>query len=336
MACRSRAVYGCGRVQPRTGRHWHGAKRDRRLSTGKRFANLVTSKLYKSLHGWLAATSAICPAALAGMITGKITLFNRHFDPFNLLLDKDSRTLFVLNPKVMTSFTRRMLRDGLRRFRNQEDPSKWRYPWLRNARQFPLHSMGTYMRLALGQGDLSAFSIVRNPYTRTFSAWRDKFYDPHIAGRGRASAYPRSMRDGELGAFRRFAARNGLEGGVTGTLVPFSTFLARIESQPDGHRNHHWDSQLKVIQSQHFDFERCFRVEDEKTTCFQTVFGRMGFDPQWIADRLEQPANPSGTTKAPLISERDLARIARLFGADFEAFGYSLTPPGTLEKYMID
>ena len=266
---------------------------------------------------------------------GNVALFNRHFDPFNLLLDTESRTLFVLNPKVMTSFTRRMLRDGLKTFRSQGDPSRGRYPWLGNARQFPLHSMGTYMRLALGQGDLSVFSIVRNPYTRTFSAWRDKFYDPHIAGRGRASAYPRSMRNGELRKFRRFADRNGLEGGRDGTLVPFSTFLAKIESQPDGHRNHHWDSQLKVIQSQHFVFERCFRMEDEKTTCFQTVFGRMGFDPRWISDRLDQPANPSSTTRVPLISEHDLTRIASLFRADFNAFGYALTPPASLEKYMI-
>lgn len=262
-------------------------------------------------------------------------MFNRHFDPFNLLVDKESRTLFVLNPKVMTSFTRKMLRDGLRTFRDQEDPSNGRYPWLGNARRFPLHSPRTYIRLALGQGDLSAFSIVRNPYTRTFSAWRDKFYDPHVAGGGRVSAYPRSMRNGELEVFRRFAARNGLEGRLNGTLVPFSTFLAKIESQSDGRRNHHWDSQLKVIQSQHFKFERCFRMEDEKTTCFQTVFGRMGFDPHWIADRLEQPANPSSTTGVPLISQNDLARIAKLFRADFEAFGYALTPPVSLEKYMI-
>jgi hypothetical protein len=76
-------------------------------------------------------------------------------------------------------------------------------------------------------------------------------------------------------------------------------------------------------------------MEDEKTICFQTVFGRMGFDPHWIADRLEQPANPSSTTGVPLISQNDLARIAKLFRADFEAFGYALMPPVSLEKYMI-
>ena len=261
-------------------------------------------------------------------------VFNRHFDPFNLIIDHGSKTLFVLNPKVMTSFARKMLVDGMQEFHQKSDLSDGRYRWLTNAKNFPVQPLRTYARLALGQGDFVAYSIVRNPFTRTFSAWRDKFFDPHVRGSGALSAYPPSMRKGELLTFRKFARVRGLEGKDPESLVPFSTFLKKIAAQREGHRNHHWDTQSSVIQFQHFEFSQCFRMEDQRKDCFETVFGRMGFDREWIATRMNRRANPSSTDSAKLISKNDIALIRQIFDVDFDNFGYSRDVPGALARYL--
>ncbi|MGJ8610827.1 MAG: sulfotransferase family 2 domain-containing protein [Octadecabacter sp.] len=261
-------------------------------------------------------------------------MFNRHFSPNSLLMEPENKTLFVLNPKVMTSFSKRLFRDGHAKFRSG-DPSGGRYRWLKRARHFPFQPVRNYIALNFSQSDLSVYTLVRNPYVRTFSAWRDKFYDPHVFGGGDTANYPRSMRDGVLMDFRRFARKQGLDGAEDRTLVPFSTFVARLKDQKEGRRNHHWDTQTSVVQFQHFSFERCFRMEDERHACFQTVFTRFGFDPDWIVSRLATPVNASQKGNDPKISLHDLKQLKDVLDVDFHAFGYSDEIPKTLTKYIL-
>ena len=55
---------------------------------------------------------------------------NRHFSPFKLFLDRESRTALMLNPKVLTTFTRQWLTDGYRDHRGLADPSNGRLRFL--------------------------------------------------------------------------------------------------------------------------------------------------------------------------------------------------------------
>jgi len=259
-------------------------------------------------------------------------MFNRHFDPFNLLIDPETKTIFVLNPKVMTTFVRTVLRAGFAEFRGGVDMSNNRYRLLSQARNFPLHPLSTYARLCFTQDDYDVFSMVRNPFSRTISAWKNKFYDPHVQGGGKAAAYPLSMRKGELRSFRRFARAHGLEGAEEGTLVPFSTFMARIEAQKEGRRNHHWDTQSSVIQGHHFAFTRIFRMEDERKACLLTLFSRLGFDHDWIQSRLARPENKSSSPSHIGYDAATAAQARKIFAPDFDAFGYSLELPPKLAQ----
>ena len=258
-------------------------------------------------------------------------MINRHFDPFNMLVDEESRTLVVLNPKVMTTWMRRTYREGVHHFRQGADLSggKWRfYP---RARQFPVPGLGTMLHILRGAPDYAVFGLVRNPYRRTLSAWRDKFYDPHVTGGGDEAHYPRSMRAGELRRFRKAAARLGLEGADAGTLLPFDSFLRIIADQRDGRRNHHWDLQTLVLQTDHFEFAQTFRIEDEADAGFQTIFGRMGFTEAWVQSHARQRANASSQF-ATGYSESQARLMQRIFARDFIAFGYDTACPADLAR----
>jgi hypothetical protein len=255
------------------------------------------------------------------------TLLNRHFDPFNLFIDEKIRTILVLSPKVLTSFTRKFLCEGLREFRGLKDPSEGRYRLSLRARSFPLAPVSAYLRLAMSPRAYDCYSLVRNPYHRVHSAWRDKFYDQHMKREGgRDELYPRSMLKGELASFRQFARKHGLAGGEANTLVPFATFLECIAEQKVGRRNHHWDTQSSVIQLQHFSFERVFRMEDELVDCFTTVFERAGFEREWILERLKNPVNPSSRGET-VFDEATVQMVRDIYAVDFENFGFCTDLP---------
>ena len=256
-------------------------------------------------------------------------MFNRHFDPYNILLDAETKTVVVLNPKVLTTFLRACYRDGCHAFRTGRDISDGRYRWYPRARSFPVPSIRQFWQLNRGAPDHAIYGLVRNPYRRVLSGWRDKFLDPHVAGGGETKAYPRSMRRGELARFRRLAKNMGLPGGEEGELVPFHSFLAIIAAQTEGRRNHHWDKQVVVMQCQHFDFTRIFRLEDERDEALTAIFGRMGFAEDWIRQRAAKPKNQSAGGKG-FYSNQMAALVADVFRDDFARFGYDTACPDDL------
>lgn len=250
-------------------------------------------------------------------------MINRHFDPYNLFVDPDSRTLLVLNAKVLTKFTRDLVAAGMRAHFGVEDLSAGRYRSIDHARRWPFQPVTVYADLALRPGRYRAYGFVRNPYARLRSAWRNKLYDPHRAiARGELSDYPPSMRKGPLARIRRFAGRRGLPGAAEGSLVPFATFVAFVAEGRDGWRNRHWDLQSAVLQTRHFAFADVFRIEDRLDEGFETVFARVGFPQAWVRARLARPVNSSSTARVPVYTEELAERVYRTFAPDFRAFGY--------------
>lgn len=261
------------------------------------------------------------PAAQRPEVTHML-LPTRHFSPFKLFLDRNSHTALMLNPKVLTTFTRQLLTDGYREHLGHADPSDNRYPLLSVPRRFPVAPLSHYAGYVWNPGAYALFAFVRNPYGRLASAWRNKFLDGHGASSdGRDDAYPRSMRKHHLKPLRAFAAAKGLPGGDPGTLIPFETFLHYAASRPEGQRDHHWEAQSTVLMCDRLAYTRIFRIEDELNDGFLTLGRRLGFPDEWVLARLAKPANPSrgqARTYTP-----DLATLAHgLIANDLTRFGY--------------
>lgn len=248
---------------------------------------------------------------------------SRHFSPFKLFLAREERLALMLNPKVLTTFTRRLLADGYHDFRGRTDPSDNRYRLFAVPRRFPVAPVRDYVDFFRRPEAYDLHAFVRNPYRRLASAWRNKFYDGHRKSPdGRDSAYSRSIRWHHIRPIRRFARASGLPGGHKGELVPFETFLRYAAARPEGKRDHHWDTQSAVLMCDRLTYARVFRIEDQLEEGFLAFGGRLGFSEDWVRERLKKPANPSKTS-APLYDAR-LAELARpLCGDDFARFGYS-------------
>lgn len=248
---------------------------------------------------------------------------NRHFSLFKTFVDRDRRTALLLNPKVLTNFTRALLTEGYRDFHGRADPSDGRYRLWGNARNFPVARLRDYRHFLRHHDDYDIHAFVRNPYARVLSGWKDKFRDGHMKSPdGRASAYPRSMRGRELRAARRFAAARGLPGAEDGTLFPFPSFVAMIADQQVGHRNQHWDQQVAVLQADHFALSHIWRIEDQLEQGVRSLCLALGFDDDWGAARLGTKRNASRPTDETFYTE-ELARIVhRINAPDFDRFGY--------------
>jgi len=243
-------------------------------------------------------------------------LGERHFSPFKTYVNRARRTVVILNPKVGTKTFRQALVDGLREVHGITDPSEGRYRLFRNARRFPFAAPGDYAHALRFPGEYQYFCFVRNPYARLRSAWQNKFACGHEQG------YSRSIRRRELPRLRRFAGAAGLPGGAAGQAIPFATFLAYVESQPAGRRDHHWDDQHQVLLMHRIRYAQCFRMEAEFRAGLQAIFARLGLAGPAIERALDTERNVSPRQQIPVYDPELAARVHRLYQRDFELFGY--------------
>jgi chondroitin 4-sulfotransferase 13 len=244
-------------------------------------------------------------------------LGEHHFSPFKTYVDRAHRTVVVLNPKVGTKTFRQALTDSLREVRGWEDPSQGRYRMFRNARRFPFAPLADYAHALRFPGEYQFFCFVRNPYARLRSAWQNKFAYGHDKG------YSRSIRRRELPRLRRFARAAGLPGGRDGEAIPFATFVAYVEGQPAGRRDHHWDEQCAVLLMHRLRYERCFRMEGEFRPGLQQVFERIGLAGPAVERALSTRRNASPREEPAVFDEALAARVYRLYARDFDLFGYA-------------
>lgn len=246
-----------------------------------------------------------------------------HFSPFRLFLARAQRLALVLNPKVGSTFLRGLLTAGYAEHLGCADPSQGRYRALKKAREMPVAPLRDYWDFLRRPERYGVHAIVRDPYARIVSAWRDKFVDGHNATPdGRDAGYPRSIQAGVLAQARGIARDLGLPGADTGALVPFETFLAMVESEPEGRRNSHWDAQWHVLQADVLPYTSFIGMEDGLGTPLAALLAPLGFDRDWVLARAARPANPSSKPKESVLNAALAARIQALYAQDFAAFGY--------------
>ncbi|MGC9320389.1 MAG: sulfotransferase family 2 domain-containing protein, partial [Armatimonadota bacterium] len=116
------------------------------------------------------------------------TVSHPHFSPYRCYVDRECRTVVVLNPKVGTTTFRHVICHGLREVRGYADPSQGRYRPFHRARDFAFAPVRDYFHALGHPEEYSYYCFVRNPYARLRSAWLDKMAFGHEEG------YPPSVR----------------------------------------------------------------------------------------------------------------------------------------------
>lgn len=153
----------------------------------------------------------------------------------------------------------------------------------------------------LEAADVMRFAIVRNPYTRLVSAWRDKVFvcDPSVecvygAVRGAAPAMERKQ------------------------PIEFEEFVSYIESRKGKLWDGHWRRQVDLIFPKGIPFTHIGKVEDLSSTI--TLFGRhLGRQQAITISR----ANEGWIRPMTRYSKELARRVYALYEDDFVSFGYA-------------
>jgi hypothetical protein len=243
-------------------------------------------------------------------------LSRRHFSPFRTYVNRGRRTVVVLNPKVGTKSFRQAMTSGLREIHGIADPSGGRYPMFRKAREFQIARVRDYAHAFRYPAEYQFFCFVRNPYARLRSAWLSKFAYGHLQG------YSRSIRRCELARLRRFAKAMSLPGGAEGAAIPFESFLAYVESQPAGSRDHHWDDQYHVLLMDDVRYTGCFPMERDFVVRMCDIFEHIGLSGEVMNRLAAVHLNASPGIAAPVYTTALAARVLNLYSRDFSVLGY--------------
>jgi hypothetical protein len=250
----------------------------------------------------------------AAYMTGLPVLLHRHFSPFRMYVDRATRTVVVLNPKVASRNVRFILSSALMEARELSDPSEGRYGLFKKAREFPFAPVRDYLDVLRHPDRYAFYCFVRNPYARLKSAWVDKI------AIGETEGFRRSAR-GYLPALRRFARQRGLPGG-TNDFIPFGTFVAFVEWQKDGRRDKHWDLQTSVLLADVLKYTETFRIETEFAEGMRLVLRRLNVL-NCRSEMLIDVRRGIGPKHDRAVYDAILAQRAfGIFAHDFQAFGY--------------
>jgi hypothetical protein len=198
------------------------------------------------------------------------------------------------------------------------DPSHGRYRVVKKAREFPFAPLRDYLHVFRHADEYRFFCFVRNPYARLRSAWQNKFAYGHSAG------YSRSIRRKELPRLRRFAGAVDRSGVGDCAAIPFEMFLAYVESQPAGHRDHHWDDQYHVLLMDDLRYERVFKMESEFTGGLRQIFAAIGLAGPAMDAILATQKNSSPKNEAPVFTAELAARVRKIYTRDFAVLDYDL------------
>ena len=248
---------------------------------------------------------------------GALTLMLRpHFSPFRIFIARQQRTVVVLNPKVGTTSFRYVVGRAYREVFGRKDLSNGRYKLFPKARQFPFPPLRDYLHAFSHPDHYQFYCFVRNPYARLKSAWGDKLAFGHESG------YPPSIRGKIVEDIQHFAREKGLPGGQTETALPFSTFVAYIEAQQTGKRNHHWDEQYSILFMDIIRYSQIFKMENEFALGMKVVLARLKVPEPWIEEALAQPRNESRKVNEAVFTPELAIRVQHIFEKDFSAFGY--------------
>ena len=238
----------------------------------------------------------------------------RHLRPHKVYLRRDVGLALFYNPKVGTKTFRSILHEGL-----QHIGAKPRVPFyypINRQRRYVFSPIADYLHFARHTNHYDCYAFVRNPYKRFLSAWKEKFSRAHTldkVGRNVGQLLPQ---------LRRFALKHGLPGSEEKSAVPFETFLIWTESQQEGQRDHHWDTQRAVLHLDKIKYRRLFRMETEYTEGLMEVLTRAGIPESLIAERSGRTRNATPPLADPVYNEEFADRIYKIYEYDFERLGY--------------
>lgn len=248
---------------------------------------------------------------------------NRHFSPLKLVIDRERQCALMLNPKVLTQFTRNFMAEGYRQFYGREDASEGRYGILHAARRMPVAPLRDYLHFVRKPEEYAIYGFVRNPYGRLVSAYKNKFYDVGANPEGHEdSDYPRDVRQRHIKHVRDYARKHGLGGAECGTLVPFETFLRYASADRRGRADHHWNPQVDVLMADRLNYAGFFKFETDLEQGFRVVAQAFGFDEDWAVERLGTKRNASVVRENLFLSEDLLPLFEPLCREDCKTFGY--------------
>jgi len=248
-----------------------------------------------------------------------LNIFNhRHFSPYKVLINRQCRTVVILNPKVGTTTFRTLAARAYVEVLGHKDASDGRLKFIKKARFFPFTSLRNYYHAFSHPHEYAFYCFVRNPYARLKSAWVDKFANGHESG------YPRSIRGRLLRNIRRFASHHKLPGSAPNSLVPFPTFLNYISSQQDGKRNHHWDVQHEVLMTDVLSYSQIYKMETQFDEGMIAIFNRLGIPEDWTKEAMQKPSNQSKKIKEAVFTPELAEKARHMYARDFQLFGYNV------------
>lgn len=243
------------------------------------------------------------------------TVFRQpHFSPYKCFIRRDLKLAVLLNPKVGSTAFRKVAVEGLVNAGAKPQLGPW-WPVSRT-RRYTTAPLGDYFHAFNHPDDYDFRCFVRNPYARVLSAWNDKLVKGF-----HAPQYPRSMRK-FVPQLRRWAAEHDLPGATDDAPFPFASFLSYIESQPEGGRNQHWDTQRSVLLADFVPYRHTYHMETEFASGMADTLALVGIPADWTDQKLARPTNASGKIKDPVYTEELAERVYRLYQVDFERFGY--------------
>jgi len=242
-------------------------------------------------------------------------LANKHFSPYKVYISRANKLVVCLNPKVGSTTFREVLLEGLQHIGARPFRSRL---WPMNiTRRYSVAPLKDYINAFAHPNCYSFHCFVRNPYSRVLSAWNDKLVKGFNGGQ-----YPRSMIK-LVPRLRQFATHNQLEGEDESKPIPFSTFIAYVESQTEGKRNQHWDSQFSVLSMEKINYDHIYKMETEFVEGMVNILAPLGIPKEWIINKLKRPANASGKIEQPVYNRELANRVYQLYQQDFKTFGYA-------------
>lgn len=228
----------------------------------------------------------------------------------HLFVFEAQRFTLALNPKVATTFLKRRICEHLLGDAAPVGLAQLRatFPTL----PFLASNLDASMvRRHLTSPDVRRLVLVRNPYARLLSAYRDKIC--------RRTCY---TYDKEIPGLRRYALALGLPAEEEGKPVPFDTFVRWVTHSPWKGMNGHWSAQGQVILSDCIQYTDVSRIEDGLPVFLQLLGERLDAGEGWQKTKTQRADNQNAPAKEQFYTMELADLVFKKFVADFESFGY--------------
>lgn len=212
----------------------------------------------------------------------------------------DESCLFVETPKVACS----TIKSTLHAIAGVEGREDRKFEEVHQRRKSPLKSFADLEDVAefLDRPGVFKFCFVRDPYSRTLSAWRDKI----------ARGDSRQRRD---------LLKQMGEDQDSGREIPFEAFLEVLEGQWPKQMNPHWRVQADQTMQGVIAYDFIGRFE-RFAEDFTEVLQRIGGERE--IETVRPHSTGSGGSLDAEMTDRARRMIQKIFERDFEMFGYRM------------